>query len=137
VRLSFLLCTWVPTTTEYSETCKDSHDGNVSKSGVACDQNVDVLKTIYRKDLQDSDPVLADFLTKMTFSNEAIAALLLTLRVGGGNSTTDEAACEWVRGNMEHWKHWIPIELLTSQHQTTTTIVRDSAVSEYWVPAGL
>jgi hypothetical protein len=43
----------------------------------------------------------------MTFSGDEIDRMLKTLKGGGGSSSVDEAACEWVKNNVERWKYWV------------------------------
>jgi serine/threonine protein kinase len=106
---------------DYSTLCFDSHDQNVTKSGVTCDLEVDVLKSIFRKDLKETDPTLHSFLTKMNFASGEIESMLKALDGGGGTDSVDQAACKWVKGNVERWEHWVPAEVVTvTKNQTTT-----------------
>jgi hypothetical protein len=107
---------------DYSMACFDSHDASsVSKSGVTCDLETDNLQSLFHRDLADTDPVLHAFLKKLNFGAEEIEGMLKELRGGGGTYSVDDAACRWVKANMNRWKYWIPDEaVMVVQKQTNT-----------------
>jgi hypothetical protein len=112
---------------DYSMACIGSHDAaSVSKSGVTCDLETDDLQSLYRKDLPDIDKVLHAFLQKIIFAADEIEEMLKQLRGAGGTSSVDEAACNWVKANVDRWKFWVPEAGSTGPCTSTEYLDSDS-----------
>jgi hypothetical protein len=92
----------------HSAECQKSHNADVSLSSVNCDLRSDTLQNIYPTALIDDDHDLHYFITELSISPLMIDGMLDSTRLGGGTLSIDEAACAWVKGNVKHWKEWIP-----------------------------
>jgi glycine betaine/proline transport system substrate-binding protein len=61
-----------------------------------------------REDLENDDPVLAQFLKNMFFTDKQLASLMLAIREAGDDADTGEVCAEWMEDHEELIKSWIP-----------------------------
>lgn len=58
--------------------------------------------------IQDNAPDVYYLLSKMHFDKDTLDSLLHKHKDGGGNLTSQEVACDWVRQTRDVWMSWLP-----------------------------
>lgn len=58
--------------------------------------------------IQDNAPDVYYLLSKMHFDKDTLDSLLHKHKDGGGNLTSQEVSCDWVRRTRDVWMSWLP-----------------------------
>ena len=58
--------------------------------------------------IKENAPDVFHVLSNMYFDKDTLNSLLHKLQVGGGNSTSEKVACDWLRQNRDVWQAWLP-----------------------------
>lgn len=73
-----------------------------------CDFPPSHLRKFSWRKIQDNAPDVYNLLSKIHFDKDTLDNLLHKHKNGGGNLTTQEAACDWVRQTRDVWMTWLP-----------------------------
>jgi hypothetical protein len=107
----------------------------VTVSGMGID--LAPLLTYGWDELDSMDRRLAAFASSAHLFESDMSQLMTRtaeLKAGGGKAlmVVRQAACEWVRGNEERWREWIPISCLPGTYPSTVNGIARSAFSFWW-----
>lgn len=73
-----------------------------------CDFPPSHLRKFAWRKIQDNAPDVYYLLSKMHFDKDTLDNLLRKHKNGGGNLTSQEVACDWVRQTRDVWLPWLP-----------------------------